>query len=579
SRSLIGARRLFGLSRRLSDSILALGQREGFTSFMILLAGYKALLARYAGQEDIVVGTPIGNRSRGELEPLIGYVAHAVPLRTDLSGDPTFRELLGRVRDTTLGAYANPDVPYEHLVRELEPRKDPGTSRIFDALFVLHAGFGSHLELPGLRLEPVQVPDAPSQFGSLLSNLCISLGEGAQGFSGDMEYATELFDASTIERMIGHFAAILESAVADPGLRLSELSLETAAERSQREALASPSSRGEAVSIAALLEAQASRAPEAPAVIAGERSLSWGALRERARRLAGALVHRGVGPEQLVAVCLEPSPERLVAQWAVLEAGGAWVLVPPSRLRELASLAPEGAPVPLLLTDSRLRTSVSLEASRVLYVDAPQEEVSALEHRASPAGAEAMVCLEALNGTEGTPRRAIHTPRTVAHLFHVLDQGGSGTPGGAWLWAEEPAGQGSGLEVLWALCRGLRVVLPREPASARFVVGRDAAPRRPLAFGLSYFANDEDALGRRKYQLLLDGARFADSHGFSAIWTPERHFHSFGGLYPSPAITGAGIATLTEHVGIRAGSVVMPLHDPLQVAEEWAMIDNLSGGR
>jgi natural product biosynthesis luciferase-like monooxygenase protein/amino acid adenylation domain-containing protein/non-ribosomal peptide synthase protein (TIGR01720 family) len=577
SRGLVGARRLFGLSRRLSDAILALGQREGFTSFMILLAGYKAMLARYAGQEDIVVGTPIGNRTRGELEPLVGYVAHAVPLRTDLSGDPTFRELLDRVKDTTLGAYANPDVPYEHLVRELEPKKDPDNSRLFDALFVLHAGFGSHLQLPGLRLEHVEVPGAPSQFGSLLSNLCISLGESERGFSGDMEYATELFDPATIERMIGHFEAILESAVADPGLRISELSLMTEAER-QRLALASAAPSGEVVSLSALLEAKASRAPDAPAIVAGEKNLSWGALRGRARRLAGALVRKGVGPEQLVALCLEPSPERLVAQWAVLEAGGAWVLVPPTRLRELASLAPEGAPTPLLLTDSRLRTSVSLDASRVLYVDAPQEEVPAFEHRAAPVTAEAMVCLEALSGTEGTPRRAIHTPRTVAHLFHMLDQGGA--PGGAWLWAEEPAGQGSGLEVLWALCRGLRVVLPREPASARFVVtGREAAPRRPLAFGLSYFANDEDSLGRRKYQLLLDGARFADSHGFSSIWTPERHFHSFGGLYPSPAITGAGIATLTEHIGIRAGSVVMPLHDPLQVAEEWAMIDNLSGGR
>ncbi|HYO68706.1 MAG TPA: condensation domain-containing protein, partial [Archangium sp.] len=355
------ARRLFALSRPLSDSILALGQREGFTSFMILLAGYKALLARYAGQEDIVVGTPIGNRARGELEPLIGYVAHAVPLRTDLSGDPTFRELIGRVRDTALGAHANPDVPYEHLVRELEPKKDSGTSRLFDALFVLHhAGFGSHVELPGLRLEHVQV-EAPSQFGSLLSSHCLALGESEQGFSGDMEYATGLFDAATIERMIGHFEALLVSAVENPELRLSELSLETREERSQREALAAPAPRGETVSIAALLEAQASKAPEASAVTAGARSLSWGELRERARRLAGALVRKGVGPEQLVAMCLEPSPERLVAQWAVLEAGGAWVLVPPSRLRELASLAPEGSPVPLLLTDSRLRTSVPLD--------------------------------------------------------------------------------------------------------------------------------------------------------------------------------------------------------------------------
>ena len=139
---------------------------------------------------------------------------------------------------------------------------------------------------------------------------------------------------------------------------------------------------------------------------------------------------------------------------------------------------------------------------------------------------------------------------------------------------------GGGLEVLWALTRGLRVVLAPEPGRARFVpVGQGTTPQRPLDFSLSYFANDEDSLGRRKYQLLLDGARFADSHGFSAIWTPERHFHSFGGLYPSPAITGAGIATLTENVGIRAGSVVIPLHDPLQVAEEWAMIDNLTEGR
>ncbi|MFY0579912.1 MupA/Atu3671 family FMN-dependent luciferase-like monooxygenase [Cystobacter fuscus] len=119
----------------------------------------------------------------------------------------------------------------------------------------------------------------------------------------------------------------------------------------------------------------------------------------------------------------------------------------------------------------------------------------------------------------------------------------------------------------------------RVPSRALRAAGAGASSRRALDFSLSYFANDEDGLGRRKYQLLLDGARFADTHGFSAIWTPERHFHAFGGLYPSPAITGAGIATVTERIGIRAGSVVIPLHDPIQVAEEWAMIDNLSGGR
>ncbi|WP_309890874.1 non-ribosomal peptide synthetase/type I polyketide synthase [Archangium sp.] len=575
-RQLLGTRRPFGFSRRLTDAVHTLGQREGFTDFMILLAAYKALLARYAGQEDIVVGTPIGNRNRGELEPLIGYVAHAIPLRTDLSGDPTFLELLARVRDTTLGAYAHPDVPYEHLVRELEPGKDVDRSRLFDAVFVLHAGFASSMELSTLRLRVVEVPDTPAQFGSTLSHLSIVLGEGEHGFEGHLEYAAELFEPSTIDRLLGHFQALVESALANPTQRLSELSLLTEAERRQ---LAAPvtAPRTELVPLPALLEAQASRTPEALAVSAGERGLTWRELRERARLLAGLLIQRGVGPEQLVAVCLEPSPERLVALWAVMEAGGAWVLLPPAGLRELATLSPEGTPSPLLLTHSRLQTSVALDASRVLRVDAlPEDSSPTVERRPSSPDAEAMVCLEPLAGS--TSLRAIHTHRSVAHLFRAFDEGQGAAPGGLWLWAETPGVHGGGLEVLWALSRGLRVLLI--PERARFVsVGQGASPRRPLAFSLSYFANDEDGLGKRKYQLLLDGARFADTRGFSAIWTPERHFHSFGGLYPNPAITGAGIATLTEHVGIRAGSAVIPLHDPLQVAEDWAMIDNLSGGR
>ncbi|MET0406571.1 MAG: LLM class flavin-dependent oxidoreductase, partial [Cystobacter sp.] len=577
ARELLGTRRVFGFSRRVTDAVHALGQREGFTDFMILLAAFKALLARYAGQDDIVVGTPIGNRTRGELEPLIGYVAHAVPLRTDLSGDPTFLDVLARVRDTTLGAYANPDLPYEHLVREFEPAKDPERARLFDALFVLHAGFPSSMALSGLQLKLVDVPDLPAQFGATLSDLSIFMGEGEHGFEGSLEYAAELFDPSTIDRLLGHFEVLLEAAVADPRQRLSGLPLLTEAERRPSASLPAL----ESPSLSDLLEAQASRAPEAPAVLIGDKRLSWDELRTRSHRLTRLLRQRGVGPGRLVALCLEPSPERLVALWSVMEAGGAWVLLSPSRLRELSSLSPEGAEPPLLLTHSRLQTSLTLDASRVLRVDAlPALDGTApdMGPRAAP-GDDAMVCLEPLAGEAGSPLHGIHTRRTVAHLFHALDASHGATPEGAWLWNEEPGRRSGGLDVLWALSRGLRVVLPPDSVRAGFLpISRGGAARR-LDFSLSYFANDEDGLGRRKYQLLLDGARFADTHGFSAIWTPERHFHSFGGLYPSPAITGAGVATITERLGIRAGSVVIPLHDPIQVAEEWAMIDNLSGGR
>ncbi|MFP2913384.1 LLM class flavin-dependent oxidoreductase, partial [Pyxidicoccus sp. 3LFB2] len=151
--------------------------------------------------------------------------------------------------------------------------------------------------------------------------------------------------------------------------------------------------------------------------------------------------------------------------------------------------------------------------------------------------------------------------------------------GGAWLAAEETHTPGTDLELLWALTRGLRVVLPSERARFNLFTTGSGASRRGPDFSLSFFANDEDSLGGRKYRLLLEAAKFADAQGFSAVWTPERRFHAFGGLYPRPAVVGAGVATVTERVGIRAGSVVLPLHDPILVAEEWAVLDNLSDGR
>ncbi|QSQ25804.1 amino acid adenylation domain-containing protein [Pyxidicoccus parkwayensis] len=611
--ALSGVRRNVGFSLATTRAVQALAQREGITPFMVLLASWNALLTRWTGREDLVVGTPIGNRSRPELEPVIGYVAHAVPLRTDLSGDPTFRELLGRVRDVTLEAYAHPDVPYEYLVREIEPKKDTGRERVFDTLFILHTRFEPHLDLPGLRMSLVDVQDGPVQFGAVLSSLSVSMGEGEDGFSGTLDYAVERFESETVDRLLAHWDALLTAAVADPDVRLSALPLETeearAAGMMARDAEPSP------VPVVSQLDARAAKDPGAVALIVGERRVNWGELREKAQRLAEVLTARGVGPEVLVAVCLEPSVERVAALWAVLEAGGAYVLLSVPQLRELASLAPEGGPPPLLLTHERVRTSVALDVSRVLHVDTllsagkgtgalglsrasllPRGEAAgSLETlsesmlrasraesltRSRPANvlAETMVCLEPRVGSSGDRLRAIHTHRSVADVFHRLDAEGNVSEG-AWLAAEETHSPGSELELLWALTRGLRVVLPEERARFNLLEAGQGAARRGMDFSLSFFANDEDSLGGRKYRLLLEAAKFADANGFSAVWTPERHFHAFGGLYPRPAVVGAGVATVTERVGIRAGSVVLPLHDPVLVAEEWAVIDNLSEGR
>ncbi|QSQ15807.1 non-ribosomal peptide synthetase/type I polyketide synthase [Myxococcus landrumensis] len=575
-----GVRRHVGFSESLTGAVHALARREGVTAFMVLLASWKALLARWAGRDDIVVGTPIGNRTRPELEPLIGYVAHAVPLRTDLSGDPTFRELIARVRDVTLEAYSHPDVPYEHLVREVEPSRNPGRERVFDTLFVLHPRFDANLELPGLRLGLVEVEDGPVQFGSVLSPMSVSMGEDAGGFSGTLDYAVERFAPETIERLVSHWTTLLASAVENPEQSLSTLPVEaeTPGRTAIRMASATPGS------VPSLLEARASLAPDAVALLLeGGGEVTWRELRAEVQPLVSELRAKGVGPEVLVALCLEPSVERVVALWAVLEAGGAYMLLTPPQLRELASLAPEGGAPPLLLTHERLRTSVTLDPARVVRVQVPARHDSPRGVERDPGhrvdvSPETMVCLEPLVGPTGEHLRAVQTVASVDALFRRLDASRGATEG-TWLSAEDAGSPGTGLEVLWALSRGLRVALPSERARLVLASSGPGGARKGPDFSLSFFANDEDSLGGRKYRLLLEAAKYADAQGFSAVWTPERHFHAFGGLYPRPAVVGAGVATVTERLGIRAGSVVLPLHDPVLVAEEWSVLDNLSNGR
>jgi natural product biosynthesis luciferase-like monooxygenase protein len=347
------------LPAELSRQVVALSQQVGVTPFVTLLAGFVALLSRVTGADDLVVGTPVGNRDRSELEPLVGYVAHCLPLRAGLRDDPPFIALVRQLQQTLLDAYAHQDLPYETLV-------DAGPGRLFDAALVLHADLPREQRLPGATWRLWQVRGAPAMFGATLATLTLMLAESPDGYAGTLGYADELFEAGTARRLFDQFRTLLAGALGRPETRISGLGL-----------------------------AEPPRPPLPAADVDGAR-----------------------GPRfQLVGTGLP--------QW-----------VPPARRG----------------------------------------------------------------------------------------------PGG-------------------------------------------------LQLSLSYFADDEDTVTGPKYRLLREGARLADRHGLAAVWTPERHFHSFGGLYPSPGVIGGALAAATDRIGIRAGSVVLPLHDPVRVAEDWAVIDNVSGGR
>ncbi|HEX3127631.1 MAG TPA: amino acid adenylation domain-containing protein, partial [Thermoanaerobaculia bacterium] len=298
-------------------------RRLGVTPFMVLLSGFAALLSRYGGQEDVVVGTPIANRGRAELEDLIGLFANTLALRVDLSADPGFDELARRVRQTCLDAYARQDVPFERLVVELRPERDLGHAPVFQVMLAFQNLPEDRLDLAGLALTPL-----PIDFGRTQYDLSLFLFPGGDGLSARLEYAIDLFDAATAERILGHFQVLLEGASASPETPLSRLPLLTGAEQAQLaawdETVQPPTGL-----LHGLFEEQARRTPGAVALVAGETALTYAELEARSAALARTLRSMGAGPEVGVAVCLERTADLVITMLAVLRAGSFYVPIDP----------------------------------------------------------------------------------------------------------------------------------------------------------------------------------------------------------------------------------------------------------
>jgi amino acid adenylation domain-containing protein len=340
-----GARVTAALDAGLSGELSRLARRHEGTLFMVLLAGFQALLWRLSGQEDLAVGSPIANRNRGEIEPLIGFFVNTLVMRGDLSGEPTFDDLLARVRRSTLEAFAHQDLPFERLVEELSPDRHLALNPLFQVAFALqNAAGGGGAELPGLTVAPVEVDIATVRFDLELFAL-----ETAGGVAMAFVYSTDLFDPATIQRLAAHLELLLRGVVADPGRPLAELPLLLPAERHQllHEWPSASGGAGELTGgIAGEVAARAAASPSSPAVVAGGRTLTYGELLDRAARLAGELRSLGVGRgqpgEHPVGLCAERSPELVVGALAVLLAGGAYLPLDPDTPRErLAFVARE----------------------------------------------------------------------------------------------------------------------------------------------------------------------------------------------------------------------------------------------
>jgi amino acid adenylation domain-containing protein len=428
-----GAIYAFTLPLELANALRGLARREGATLYMTLLAGFTLLLSRYSGQQDLLVGTPVANRNRAEIEDVVGFFVNTLVLRADLSGNPSAREFLARTREACLDAYAHQDLPFERLVEEMRPARDMSRNPLFQVMFALQNAPIQPLELPGLTLTPVDVERGAVQF-----DLTLTVQESVEGLIGVFNYATDLFNESTIARMATHWRTLLEAMIASPQRRVADLPLLSEAERHQVlvewNDTRTDYPRGKCIH--ELFEEQAARTPDAVAVEYEGRRLTYGELSARANQVARYLARHGVGPDVLVALFVERSLEMLVGIVGILKAGGAYVPIDPAYPKERLGYILEESKSPVVLTQESLVDGLPSFAGHSICLDADWAEI---------------VC---------EPEENLVTHVRSEHLAYVLFTSGStGRPKGVALEHRSAA-----TFVQW----GMRVFAPKELAGVLF---------------------------------------------------------------------------------------------------------------
>jgi amino acid adenylation domain-containing protein len=457
ARTYRGAREQRTLPPALRERLDALARAEGATLYMVLLAAFQAVLGRYAGSEDVVVGSPVAGRTRSGTGALIGFFVNTLVMRTDLGGDPSFREVVRRVRTAATGAFEHQEVPFERLVAELQPERSLSHSPLFQVMFILQddAGYGDGL--PGLRVESIEAEHALTKF-----DLMLYFAAGAEGLRATLAYSTELFAPATIQGMLGHLQRVLEQVAADPDRPLSALELMDADERRRviedwnRTDVPLPAEAG----IHGLFEAQAAATPDVPSLLCGDETVTYAELNARANRIAHHLIGLGVEREARVGICLERGPALVAAILGVLKAGGAYVPLDPGypAPRLAFMLADAGAAV--LLTQESLRGGLPADGVRVVSLDAERDAIAAApsENPARGADARSLAYVMYTSGSTGTPKGVAVEHRSVVRLVRGANYADFG-PDQVVLAAAPASFDASTMELWGALLNGGRLAL------------------------------------------------------------------------------------------------------------------------
>ena len=458
TRSNNGARQSVMLPESLTADLKSLSREEGVTLFMVLAAAFKVLLCRYSGQMDIVIGTVSANRNQTELEGLIGFFVNTLVLRTDLSETRTFRALLGKIRETVIDACTHQDLPFEKLVEELQPERDAGRTPLFQVMLVQQKQLTPELESAGVCFRPVELDTMTTKF-----DLTLNFAEADQELRLTMEYSTDLFEVATVRRMLGHLQTLLEGAVANPDAQIFELSLLSPDDRYELLIGFNDTAREPvpAHSIHQLFETHVAQTPNAIALVFGEEKLSYAELNRRANLLARHLQELGVGPEVLVAICLERGIDMVVALLATLKAGGAYLPLDPSYPHDrLAFMLADSKPA-VLLTIHSIEKALPRNDARAVRLDVDVDlfgEFSG-ENVTSGVSADNPAYVIYTSGSTGQPKGVVVTHRGLGNLHEEQVFTFGHGPGDRVLQFASLSFDASVFEIVMALANGATLVM------------------------------------------------------------------------------------------------------------------------
>jgi amino acid adenylation domain-containing protein len=454
------------------ERLKTLGRKQDATLFMTLLTVFKVLLHRYTQQEDVVLGSPVTNRNRVELQDLIGFFLNTVVLRSDLSGDPTFLEVLARVRQVALGAFDHQDLPFEKLVAELEPERQPSHSPLFQVLFVQQAGIRQEPEFSGIVLTPLRVPNQTAKF-----DLTLFTREEQEGLRGTLEYNPNLFAPATMQRLLSHLRTLLQGILDHPNTPISRLPVLSQAERHQllvewnSTCVELPANR----CVHHLFESQVERNPDAVAVQFEGRHLTYGQLNARANQLAHFLQERNIGPEMLVGICIECSLEMVVGVLGILKAGAGYLPLDPNLPVERQEFMLKDAGVEILLAQRRLLSSLPKAPTTPILLDADWETIAKLstENPDSDVTAENLAYVLYTSGSTGVPKGVAMHHRPLHNLIQWQIQN-SALPNGVRMLQFSPLSfDASFVDIFWTCCSGgtLLMVAPELRRDAESLLG------------------------------------------------------------------------------------------------------------